>query len=69
MTAETNAAEDPDSEVHIDVADKAAVERWSQALSVTDEALCSAVKKVGTRIDRIKLYLGAGGSAATQSDG
>jgi hypothetical protein len=69
MTAETHAAEDPDSEVHIDVADKAAVERWSRALSVTDEALCAAVQKVGTRIDRIKLYLGAGGSAATQSDG
>jgi hypothetical protein len=69
MTTETNAAEDPGSEVHIDVADKAAVERWSQALAVTDEALCAAVQKVGTRIDRIKLYLGAGGSAATQSDG
>ena len=69
MTAETTAAQDPDSEAHIDVSDKAAVDRWSKALAVTDEALCAAVKKVGTRIDRIKLYLGAGGSAATQSDG
>ena len=69
MSNETDAAEDPDSEVHIDVDDKAAVDRWSKALSVTDEALCAAVKKVGTRIDRIKLYLGAGGSASTQSDG
>ena len=69
MSAETNAAEDPSSHAHIDVSDKAAVERWSKALAVTDEALCAAVKKVGTRIDRIKVYLGAGGSAATQSDG
>ena len=68
MTAETNAAEDPGSEVHIDVADKAAVERWSQALSVTDEALCAAVQKVGTRIDKVKDYL-TGGGAAEQSDG
>ena len=69
MTAETDAADDPDSEMHIDVADRAAVERWSEALAVTDEALCAAVQKVGTRIDRIKVYLGAGGSAGTQSDG
>jgi len=69
MTAETDAADDPGSETHIDVADRAAVERWSEALAVTDEALCAAVQKVGTRIDRIKLYLGAGGSAGTQSDG
>ena len=68
MTAETNAAEDPESEVHIDVADKAAVERWSKALAVTDEALCNAVQEVGTRIDRIKDYL-TGGGAAEQSDG
>jgi hypothetical protein len=69
MTAETDAADDPASETHIDVADKAAVERWSEALAVTDEALCAAVQKVGTRIDRIKVYLGAGGMAGTQSDG
>ena len=68
MTAETNAAEDPGSETHIDVSDKAAIERWSEALAVTDEALLKAVQRVGTRIDRIKDYL-TGGGAAEQSDG
>ena len=68
MTAETHAAEDPGSQTHIDVSDKAAVERWSKALAVTDEALCKAVQEVGTRIDRIKDYL-TGGGAAQQSDG
>ena len=68
MTAESTAAEDPESEVHIDVSDKAAVDRWSRALSVTDEALLKAVQRVGTRIDRIKDYL-TGGGAAEQSDG
>ena len=68
MTAETTAAEDPGSEVHIDVGDKAAVERWCKALSVTDEALWKAVQEVGTRIDKIKDYLTAGG-AADQVDG
>ena len=69
MTAETTAAEDPGSEVHIDVGDKAAVERWCKALAVTDEALLKAVQKVGPRVDRIKSYLGAGGNAADQADG
>jgi hypothetical protein len=68
MTAETTAAEDPASEVHIDVGDKAAVERWCKALAVTDEALLKAVQKVGTRIDKVKDYL-TGGGAAEQSDG
>ena len=68
MTEETDAADDPESHIHIDVHDKAAVERWTKALSVTDEALCAAVKEVGTRIDRIKDYLGAG-SASEQVDG
>lgn len=68
MTAETTAAEDPGSEVHIDVGDKAAVERWCKALSVTDEALWKAVQEVGTRIDKVKDYLTAGG-AADQVDG
>ena len=68
MSAETTAAEDPSSDAHIDVSDKAAVERWSQALAVTDEALLKAVQRVGTRIDRIKDYL-TGGGAAEQSDG
>lgn len=68
MSAETTAAEDPESEAHIDVSDKAAVDRWSKALAVTDEALLKAVQRVGTRIDRIKDYL-TGGGAAEQSDG
>ena len=68
MTAETDAADDPDSETHIDVADRAAVERWSEALAVTDEALWKAVQEVGTRIDKIKDYL-TGGDAADQVDG
>ena len=68
MSTETTAAEDPESEVHIDVGDKAAIERWCKALSVTDEALLKAVQKVGTRIDKVKDYL-TGGGAAEQSDG
>jgi len=68
MTAETNAADDPESEVYIDMSDKAAVERWCGALAVTDEALWKAVQEVGTRIDKIKDYL-TGGDAADQVDG
>ncbi len=68
MTAETNAADDPGSEVYIDMSDKQAVERWCKALAVTDDALWAAVQAVGTRIDKIKDFLGAGG-AACQVDG
>lgn len=50
------------------MSDKAAVERWCKALSVTDEALWTAVQAVGTRIDKIKDDLGAGG-ASEQVDG
>ena len=50
------------------MSDKAAVERWCKALSVTDEALWKAVQEVGTRIDKVKDYLTAGG-AADQVDG
>ena len=67
MTAETTAAEDPGSEVHIDVGDKAAVERGCKALAVTDDAQLKAVQRVGTRIDKVKDYLTGG--AAEQSDG
>jgi hypothetical protein len=45
------------------------VRRWCEALGTTDEALLKAVQKVGTRVDRIKAYLGAGGNAADQADG
>jgi Protein of unknown function (DUF3606) len=68
MTAETNAADDPGSEVYIDMSDSEAVERWCKALAVTDEALWKAVQEVGTRIDKIKDFLGAGG-AGEQVDG
>lgn len=68
MTSETKAADDPASEAHVDVSDKAAVERWTQALGTTDEALCKAVQRVGTRVDKVKDYLAAG-SASDQEDG
>jgi hypothetical protein len=68
MTPETRAADDPASEATIDVADRAAVERWTRALGVTDEALLHAVQTVGRRVDRIKDYL-AGGGAGEQSGG
>ena len=50
------------------MSDKAAVERWCKALSVTDEALWKAVQEVGTRVDKVKDYL-TGGGAADQVDG
>ena len=68
MTSETRAADDPASKAEIDVHDQAAIERWTKALGVTDEALLKAVQVVGTRVDRIKDYLGPG-RAAEQSDG
>jgi len=69
MTRETEAAEDPHSQQAVDVGDAQAVRRWCEALGTTDEALLKAVQKVGTRVDRIKAYLGAGGNAADQADG
>ena len=68
MSAESRAADDPASEASINVADRAAVERWTRALGVTDEALLHAVQVVGRRVDRIKDYL-AGGMAGEQSGG
>jgi hypothetical protein len=69
MTSETRAAEDPRSDAAVDVTDAASVRRWTEALGTTDEALLKAVLVVGTRVDRIKDYLGAGGMAADQEDG
>jgi hypothetical protein len=63
MTMETRAADDPRSEAAVDVSDPAAVQRWTTALGVTDEALMKAIQVVGTRVDKIKDYLGAGGAA------
>ena len=68
MTLESQAALDSGSQEEINVQDAAAVARWSQALGTTDEALITATQAVGTRIDRIKDYLGAGGMAADQED-
>lgn len=68
MPHETQAAHDTGSQQQIDIQDEAAVKRWSQALGTTDEALVGAVQAVGTRIDRIKDYLGAGGMAGDQED-
>jgi hypothetical protein len=67
MSAETKAAEDPRSQDEVDVSDKACVERWARALGLTTEALESAVKKVGPRVDRIKDHL-TGGMAGEQED-
>ena len=69
MSNETNAAGDPGSKALVDVSDAAAIERWTRALGLTDEALLKAVRVVGPRVDRIKDYLGAGGMAGEQSDG
>ncbi|MGZ5133478.1 MAG: DUF3606 domain-containing protein [Caldimonas sp.] len=68
MTRETDAAENPRSEAAVDVSDPAAVRRWTEALGVTDEALLKAVQVVGTRVDRIKDYLGSGEMAGDQED-
>ena len=69
MTSETDAAENPRSEAAVDVGVPAAVRRWTEALGTTDEALLKAVQVVGTRVDRIKEYLGSGGMAGDQEDG
>jgi hypothetical protein len=67
MKDETQAAADPHSEAEVQVGDQASLERWSQALGLTTEALESAVKAVGPRVDRIKDYL-TGGIAGDQED-
>ena len=41
-----DAAEDPASREYIDVDDKAAVDRWAQALGTTDEALADPTAEV-----------------------
>lgn len=62
------AADDAASRTAVDIHDKASLAQWSEALGVTGEALESAVKAVGPRVDKIKDFLG-GGSAAEQSGG
>lgn len=69
MTREEQAAADAHSQADVDVTDKQAVDRWANALGVTDAALLAAVQAVGCRVDQIKEYLGAGGMAADQEGG
>jgi hypothetical protein len=68
MVQETKAAEDSQSQADVDIRDAASLKRWSEALGVTTEALESAVKAVGTRVDKIKNYLTTG-QAGRQADG
>ena len=68
MDKALQAAEDPGSQAQVDLSSPAAIERWSQALGTTDEALQQAVKAVGPRVDKVKEYLGAGGMAGDQAD-
>ncbi|MGE5450494.1 MAG: DUF3606 domain-containing protein [Acidobacteriota bacterium] len=68
MVQETKAAEDSQSQADVDISSEPALRRWSEALGVTTEALESAVKAVGTRVDKIKQYLTTG-LAGRQSDG
>ena len=68
MSHESEAAHDTSSQEQVNLQDEAAVRRWSEALGTTDEALVGAAQAVGTRIDRIKDYLGAGGMAGDQED-
>lgn len=63
------AAEDAASTEELQLNDHGSVQRWAAALGTTDEALIGAAQAVGTRIDRIKEYLGAGGMAPRQEDG
>lgn len=68
MSLEHQAAQTSSSQEEINIDDGAAVQRWSKALGTTDEALIGAVQAVGTRIDKVKDYLGAGGMAGDQED-
>ncbi len=67
MTGESSAADDAASTAMVTLDDEASLARWSKALGVTSEALESAVKAVGPRVDRIKDYL-TGGMAGDQED-
>ncbi len=67
MPGETKAAEDATSRANVDLTDEESLTRWSVALGVTAEALQSAVRAVGPRVDRIKDYL-TGGMAGDQED-
>jgi ribosomal protein S11 len=68
MSTAEQSARDPGSETDVHIEDAQSIARWSRALGTTDEALQRAVQAVGTRVDRIKDYLGAGGMAGDQED-
>lgn len=61
------AADDPHSRARVDLSDRASRDHWAKALAVTPEALESAVKAVGPRVDRVKDFLTAG-MAGQQQD-
>ncbi len=69
MSRETDAADDPASQADVEIGSEAAIARWALALGTTDEALVRAIQVVGTRLDRIKEFLGEGGDADEQVDG
>jgi hypothetical protein len=66
---QVEAAEDPGSRETIDVEDRDDLDRWATALGTTDSALAAAVQHVGSRLDRVKDFLGQGGIASVQEDG
>ena len=68
MSIENEAASDPSSRVEVDVSSPEAIQRWCTELGITDAALMKAVQMVGPRVDKIKVYLGAGGMAGQQED-
>ncbi|MED5620842.1 DUF3606 domain-containing protein [Ideonella sp. BN130291] len=68
MTDNAAAAKEPGSHAEIDIGSPQRLAHWARELSVPPEALESAVKAVGPRVDRIKDYL-TGGGAAKQSGG
>ena len=59
---------DPHSQAEVDIASPQRLSHWARTLGVTPDALESAVKAVGPRVDRIKDYL-TGGNAGRQSGG
>lgn len=61
-------ASDPRSKAEVDIDSPPRLAQWARELGVTPEALESAVKAVGPRVDRIKDHL-TGGGAGRQADG
>jgi hypothetical protein len=68
MEHPSQAAQDPRSQAEIQTDPPERLAEWARALGVTPEALQSAAKAVGPRVDRIKDHL-TGGGAGRQADG